>query len=170
MHKSLIFTVTVMLASPGWVWAQEPTAHFAKLNLDESVLVSTIGSSEEGTNVVSGETGGSFSLTALSRYDEAGNLCSGYSYDSNLPNHILELTQPVDELSIWVNSRGQDTTLLIRGDDRVDCGDDLNPLNADAGISRKDWQPGIYQIWVGASVPGNNYRYQLQVQRGGLPE
>ena len=167
MKKSLIFTVVAMLASPGFVGAQEPTAHFAQLNLDESTLVSTIGSA---TNVVSGETGGSFSLTALSRYDEAGNLCSGYSYDSNLPSHILELTQPVDELSIWVNSRGQDTTLLIRGSNGVDCGDDLNPLNADAGISRKDWQPGIYQIWVGSSAPGTNYRYQLQVQRGGLPE
>ncbi|MGA0199887.1 MAG: hypothetical protein ACO3NK_12375, partial [Prochlorotrichaceae cyanobacterium] len=92
----------------------------------------------------------------------------GYSYDS-LPNHILELSQPVEELSIWVDSNRQDTTLLIRGSNSLDCSDDLSDLNLDAGVSRQNWAAGVYKIWVGSSAPEAQYSYQLEVKPSALP-
>ena len=167
--KNLILPVAIVGASSfalcPLALSQEPSAHFAKLALADQVTVINLDSTEEAAHIVPGETGGSFSLTALSRYDDAGNLCSGYSYDSKLPNHILEVSSPVEALSIWVDSGGEDTTLLIRGNDRLVCGDDLSLLNSDAGVTVENWEPGLYQIWVGSSVPGHNHRYQLQVER-----
>ncbi|MFZ9739405.1 MAG: hypothetical protein ACO3EZ_15500 [Prochlorotrichaceae cyanobacterium] len=161
MLKNLTFVCTLLLGTSLMpVVAGEAESHFAKLALEPLA--------EDEINIVNGETGGSFSLMSLAQYDDQGNLCSGYSYDS-LPNHILELSQPVEELSIWVDSNRQDTTLLIQGNNSLDCGDDLSAVNPDAGVSRENWAAGVYKIWVGSSVPGAQYSYQLEVQPSALP-
>jgi hypothetical protein len=140
--------------------AQETDSLVPTLALTFSTDLATNTNIVEG--IANGQTGGTFSLTSLSQYDDQGNLCSGYSYD-RLPNHILELAQPVQDLSIQVKSNGQDTTLVIRGKQSLDCGDDLSTLNQDAGIQRQNWEEGVYEIWVGSSEPGTNYSYQLEV-------
>jgi hypothetical protein len=140
--------------------AQDPAAVVPTLALTVSTDLATNTHRVDG--VANGQTGGTFSLTSLSQYDDQGNLCSGYSYD-RLPNHILELSQPVQELSIQVKSNGHDTTLVVRGEQSLDCGDDLSEVNQDAALQRQNWEKGVYEIWVGSSEPGSNYSYELEV-------
>lgn len=158
--KTLVLALgAVSVSRP--VLAQDNGSHFDNLALNSPTGIDT--------SIVEGNTGGSFSLTSLSQYDTQGNLCSGYSYDSQ-PNHILQLdVEDKVELSIWVDSQGKDTTLLVRGSNSLDCADDLSSFNLDAGIYRKEWDAGVYEIWVGSSAPGENYSYQLQVQQAPLP-
>lgn len=145
------------LLTPSKAVAQEPVAYFPSLVLDAQTP-------SDPTSAVSGSTGGSFSLTALSNYDDEGNLCVGYSYDGRRPNHILELKDPLDVLSIWVTSANKNTTLFIQGPNSLDCADDQSLLNLDAAVSRSHWSSGIYRIWVGSRNPDDRYDYQLNVQ------
>lgn len=146
--------------------AEELTGHFAQL-----VFPSTTGLA---VDIVEGGTGGTFSLTSLSQYDDQGKMCSGYSHDSS-PNHTLTLSEDVQGLSIWVKSNGEDSTLFVRGllkdgTNTLNCEDDLSEFNSDAGVYRPTWKAGVYQIWVGSSIPGQNYPYQLEVQQSPLPQ
>jgi hypothetical protein len=158
--RALSFTFALGLANLSPSVAQNLADVVPTLALTFSTDLATNTNTVEG--IADGQTGGTFSLTSLSQYDDQGNLCSGYSYD-RLPNHILELSQPMEELNIQVKSNGQDTTLVIRGEQSLDCGDDLSPVNQDAGIQRQNWDKGVYEIWVGSSALGSNYSYQLEV-------
>jgi hypothetical protein len=114
------------------------------------------------TTTVDGSTGGTTSLAAVTtNLDQDENQCFGYGDPQ--PDHILELDQSAREISLIVNSRGQDTTLIIQApDESFRCGDDLN--GKDAGIEGKDWKPGKYRIWVGTVHSGKRHSYKLTVQ------
>jgi hypothetical protein len=120
-------------------------------------------SSEAVKKIVTGYTGGSYSLSSVSKRDRNKNLCIGFADPK--PDHILVLEKDFDKLNIKVNSGGSDTTLLIVGPDNktVRCGDDTG-RSKDASINGSNWKAGKYKIWVGSFKPRtrNNYRLSLQ--------
>ena len=114
------------------------------------------------TAVLRGSTGGSYSLSAIANADRHKNKCLGFATPT--PDHIIVLQQNFSKLTIQVNSKGTDTTLLVQGPgNTVRCGDDANQ-NKDAGIVDSDWQAGSYKIWVGTLEPGVNSNYTISVQ------
>ncbi len=113
------------------------------------------------TGSVSGYTGGSYSLSALSNRDREGNACLGYG-DSR-PDHILVLEAPFQTLTLQVDSGGKDTTLMVQGPDGFLCGDDTDSVNLDAQLVAKDWKPSRYKVWVGTMEPGNRGAYRLTI-------
>ncbi|MGB3756187.1 MAG: hypothetical protein WBA07_07415 [Rivularia sp. (in: cyanobacteria)] len=119
--------------------------------------------SEAAHITVTGYTGGSYSLSAISKRDRNRNLCIGFADPK--PDHILVLEKDFPKLNIKVNSGGYDTTLLIVGPDNktVRCGDDTG-RSKDASINSTDLKAGEYQIWVGSFKAGarNNYKLSLQ--------
>jgi hypothetical protein len=115
--------------------------------------------------VVNGVTGGSTSLPAITaNSDRWGNPCLGFADPQ--PDHIMQLDQPFNQLTLRVNSNDSDTTLVIVDPDGdVRCNDDA-PDTKDAGLSAADWPAGTYQIWVGGMVPGVRHNYRLMLQGG----
>jgi hypothetical protein len=110
-----------------------------------------------------GNTGGSFSLSSLANRDRAGNLCVGFSASST-PDHILTLGQDFANLTLQVDSGGNDTTLVVQGaDNTVRCGDDTG-RNKDASVQGANWQAGTYRVWVGSFDAGARYDYTLRAQ------
>ncbi|HEY9620727.1 MAG TPA: hypothetical protein V6C78_10175 [Crinalium sp.] len=115
------------------------------------------------TGTVQGYTGGSFSLSAIANRDRAGNLCLGYA--DSTPDHIMTLQQNFPQLTLQVDSGGNDTTLVIEGPNNVvRCADDTDRTNKDASITDSNWPSGTYRIWVGAIASGARYDYTLQAQ------
>ena len=116
----------------------------------------------EGT--ISGYTGGTYSLSAISNRDRYNNACIGFADPD--PDHILVLEKDFDKLKILVNSSGSDTTLLIKGpdDEIVRCGDDTG-RSKDASIDDRNWKKGKYKIWVGTFDSGVKRNYTLTVQQ-----
>lgn len=110
-------------------------------------------------------TGGSSSLTAIANFDDHDEVCTGYSYNNAVPDHLLYLSQDFDRLSIQVNSGGEDTTLVVVGPQGIHCGDDRSATNADGWVYREHWEKGTYQVWVGTGDPGQSYPYRLEVQQ-----
>ncbi|AHJ30506.1 Alpha-mannosidase [Nodularia spumigena CCY9414] len=118
---------------------------------------------EPAAGIVTGNTGGSYSLSNISRRDRDRNACVGFADPQ--PDHILKLEEDFDRLNIPVNSGGYDTTLLIQGpdDNTIRCGDDTG-INKDASIDDKNWKSGTYRISVGTFNPGMRRNYTLTVQ------
>ncbi|KZL49792.1 MULTISPECIES: hypothetical protein [Cyanophyceae] len=118
---------------------------------------------EPAAGIVTGNTGGSYSLSNISRRDRDRNACVGFADPQ--PDHILKLEEDFDRLNIQVNSGGYDTTLLIQGpdDNTIRCGDDTG-TNKDASIDDKNWKSGTYRISVGTFNPGMRRNYTLTVQ------
>jgi hypothetical protein len=112
---------------------------------------------------VEGSTNGIFALSSIAGRDRRGNICVGFA-DSN-PNHIMELQQGFDSLTLQINSGGNDTTLLVQGpdDSTIRCGEDTDRRNPDAQIQDQDWAAGTYRIWVGSHNQGQRYSYSLSV-------
>lgn len=110
-----------------------------------------------------GTTGGSYSLSSISNRDRNKNPCIGFG-DSN-PDHILVLQKNFANLSISINARGQDTTLVIQGpnEQTIRCGDDTGS-SKNAKVQDSNWPPGTYKIWVGAIESGQRVNYTLTVQ------
>lgn len=115
------------------------------------------------SGVVSGFTGGSISLPAVTTVrDRQNQLCLGFGDPT--PDHIMELRANFPRLTVELNSRGVDTTLIIRGPDNTfRCGDNTE-LSQDARVTDPDWQQGTYQIWVGTKQMGVRRRYRLSVR------
>ena len=118
---------------------------------------------QRSSGSVSGFTGGSISLPAVTAVrDRQNQLCLGFGDPT--PDHIMELRADFPRLTVELNSRGVDTTLIIRGPDNTfRCGDNTE-LSQDARISDTDWQQGTYQIWVGTKEMGVRRRYRLSVR------
>jgi hypothetical protein len=112
---------------------------------------------------VMGSTGGATSLPAIvSNVDRDNHKCIGFADPT--PDHLLVLKQPFSSLRLQVNSNGGDTTLVIAGPNQtIRCGDDSGS-SKDAKIEDSDWQPGIYQIWVGTVEPNNSRDYRLSIR------
>ncbi|WGV23713.1 hypothetical protein [Halotia branconii] len=113
---------------------------------------------------VTGYTGGSFSLSALSNRDRDRKACIGFADPK--PDHIMILEKDFSHLKILVNSRGFDTTLLIQGpnDNIIRCGDDTGK-SKDASIDDLDWKKGTYRIWVGTFNAGVKRNYTITVKQ-----
>lgn len=112
---------------------------------------------------ISGYTGGSYSLSTITKRDRNRNLCVGFA-DPN-PDYIMVLEKDFSRLQILVNSRDNDTTLVIKGPDdkTIRCGDDTGK-SKDASIDDLQWKAGTYHVWVGVFQPGVKYNYTLTVQ------
>ncbi|MGB6299437.1 MAG: hypothetical protein WBF90_25110 [Rivularia sp. (in: cyanobacteria)] len=118
--------------------------------------------SEAVKKIVTGYTGGSYSLSAVSKRDRNRNLCIGFADPK--PDHILVLEKDFSKLNIKVNSGGYDTTLLIVGPDdkTVRCGDDTG-RSKDASINDSNWKAGTYKIWVGSFKASTRKNYRLSL-------
>lgn len=144
----------LLLATLSAVPILAQSANFAPLDLAPGFATAV------GT--VQGYTGGSFSLSAITNRDRANNLCLGYA--DSTPDHIMTLGQSFSQLTLQVDSGGNDTTLVIAGPGNVvRCGDDTG-RNKDASISDSNWSSGTYRIWVGAIDAGARYDYTLRAQ------
>lgn len=120
-------------------------------------------SRENGAIALEGYTQGSFSLPSIANRDQSGNFCLGYGAAS--PDHILDLQDQFDQLTIQVDSGGRDTTLLIQGPNSstVYCGDNTGS-SKDASIQHTNWPAGVYRVWVGSFDQGGRYNYTLRLQ------
>ncbi|MCL6750992.1 hypothetical protein KBT16_08380 [Nostoc sp. CCCryo 231-06] len=148
----LLALLTAITATP--VIAE--TANFGTFTL------STNFNPAQGT--VQGFTGGSYSLSAISNRDRDQKACIGFA-DPN-PDHIMVLEKDFPQMTIQVDSNGNDTTLLIQGPDQttIRCGDDTGK-SKDASVSDRNWKSGTYRIWVGTFNPGVKRDYTLQVEQ-----
>lgn len=111
---------------------------------------------------VPGHTGGAYSLSSIANSDRNNKPCIGYGAEA--PDHIMVLQKEFPKLSVEVNSRGRDTTLVIRGPgDFTLCGDDIGS-SKDASVEASNWKPGEYRIWVGSVNPRQRWNYTLTVR------
>jgi len=112
--------------------------------------------------VASGIAGGTFSLSSLAQKDTNNSKCLGFA--SPTADHLLVLQKDFAQLTIQINSRGHDTTLLVMGpDNQVFCGDDTGS-SKDASVSHPNWKAGTYRIWVGSIDEGAKLKYSLSVR------
>jgi hypothetical protein len=109
--------------------------------------------------VVSGSTSGSHSLSNIAKFDQNKNPCLGFSATN--PDHVVMLEQGFPKLNFRVNSRGKDTTILIKTPSgQIFCGDDTG-LKKDASVSIDGLAAGEYAVWVGSIEPGKRWGYNL---------
>jgi hypothetical protein len=109
--------------------------------------------------VVNGSTSGSYSLSSIAKFDREKNPCLGYASAS--ADHVVTLNQSFPKLTFQVNSRGKDTTMLIKTPNgQVLCGDDTGQKK-DASISATNLPAGNYEIWVGSMEPNKRWGYSL---------
>ncbi|MEH1873455.1 hypothetical protein [Nostoc sp.] len=148
----LLAIFTAITATP--VIAQ--TANFGTFTLSNN--------SDLAQGIVQGFTGGSYSLSAISNRDRDQKACIGFA-DPN-PDHIMVLKKDFPQMTIQVDSNGNDTTLLIQGPDQttIRCGDDTGK-SKDASVSDRNWKSGTYRIWVGTFNPGVKRDYTLKVEQ-----
>jgi hypothetical protein len=113
--------------------------------------------------VVTGYTGGSYSLSSIANSDRDGNTCIGYGDPE--PDHTMILEKDLPSLILRVNSLGKDTTLVIKGPDKntIRCSFGQNDTQ-DAVIQDRNWQAGRYQIWVGSLESNGRFNYSLSAQ------
>jgi hypothetical protein len=143
----------LMLLSATPVIAQE--ANFGQLTLASGF--------DKTTAVVSGHTGGTYSLSSIANADRYSRPCIGYG-DPN-PDHILMLENDFPKLLLQIDSGGQDTTIVVRGPDKntVRCNFGSND-SQDARLEDTDWKAGRYEIWVGSMQSGQRLNYRLSAQ------
>ena len=132
-----------------------------RLNQDHFVLAVD---SSQTSAMVTGSTGGGYSLASINNRDRYGNPCMGYGDPE--PDHIMILKGEFSQLSLKVNSRGSDTTLIVKGPGKNDirCGFGRNNQR-DAIVQDSRWRSGEYQIWVGSVSPNQRSGYRLSVQQ-----
>lgn len=127
---------------------------------NQAAIAATISLSsgfDPATATTRGSTRGSFGLPAIANRDRNNNFCLGYGNDQQVPDHTLVLQQNFSRLTIQVNSRTNDTTLLIKGPDgTVRCGD--------TSISDGNWKPGRYSVWIGSPEGGSRRDYTMIVR------
>lgn len=114
-----------------------------------------------GETEVQGVTGGSLSFLQLAARDRHRKLCLGYGHRD--PDYVLELTAAYPQLSVAIDSSGEDTTLLIQGPRGIDCNDNYRRDDRDAAVTDENWPAGTYRIWVGAFNQGEQLDYVLRV-------
>jgi hypothetical protein len=131
-----------------------------KIDLSQMILAT---GSDLTSVIVTGYTGGSYSLSSISNTDKNGLPCVGYSDPK--PDHSMILENDFDLLSIQVDSGGRDTTLVIQGpnDSDIRCSFGQKQVR-DALIEDSNWQAGHYNIWVGSMQPNQKANYRLSVK------
>lgn len=151
--KLLILPALLSLTAIGILPSLAQTSNFAPLKL-------SLGFARQ-TGVVSGSTSGSYSLSSLAKFDKNKNPCLGFS--AATPDHVVVLGQDFPKLNFQVNSRGKDTTILIKTPSgQILCGDDTS-LKKDASLIANGLTAGEYLVWVGSIEPGKRWGYNLTV-------
>ena len=107
---------------------------------------------------IQGTSGGT--ITAL-EIAQTANTATGYchGYVRSQPNHQLKLESFFGSLKLEVASP-VDTTIIVKGPGGVWCNDDAGSANP---VIKGQWQPGIYDVWVGSYQPGASDRYQIEI-------
>ncbi|MGK7897722.1 MAG: hypothetical protein AB4372_29920 [Xenococcus sp. (in: cyanobacteria)] len=120
--------------------------------------------SSQTSAIVTGSTGGGYSLASITNRDRNGNPCMGFGDPE--PDHVMILENEFSQLSLKVNSRGSDTTLIVKGPGKnnIRCGYGKNNQR-DAVVQDSQWRPGEYKIWVGSVTPNQRSGYRLSVQQ-----
>ncbi|MGJ5673182.1 MAG: hypothetical protein ACR9NN_06145 [Nostochopsis sp.] len=149
-----VWTLAILTFLPA-LSVSTDTANFGNITLSPRF--------EPAQGTVTGYTGGSYSLSAISNRDRHEKACIGFADPT--PDHILILEKNFSHLKILVNSGGYDTTLLIQGPDNntIRCGDDTGD-NKDASIDDTDWKAGTYKVWVATFNSQIKKNYTLFVQ------
>lgn len=127
-------------------------------------LILAVGS-EQSREIVTGNTGGSYSLASIANSDRDKNPCMGYGDPQ--PDHIITLKGDFARLKMQVNSSGNDTTLVIKETETqtIRCSFGQNG-NKDAVISDSNWSAGTYHVWVGSVAPNMRSPYRLNIELG----
>ena len=108
--------------------------------------------------VVKGNSGGSVIAKEISQTENtATGYCDGYVRSQ--PNHVIKLESFFDSLRLEVESSA-DTTILVKGPGGVWCNDDAGSANP---IIEGQWQPGIYQVWIGSYQANSNNKYRIRI-------
>lgn len=152
LKTSIIGIFTIIAATP----VMGSKANFGTLRLTPGF--------DPSKTIVSGYTGGSYSLSTISNRDRDRNICVGYADPK--PDHIVILEKDFGKLRFLVNSEGADTTILIQGPDdkTIRCGDDTG-RKKDASYEGSDFKAGTYRVWVGIFNPGTRVNYTLSAQQ-----
>lgn len=105
-----------------------------------------------------GTSGGIVTAREIS---QTGNTATGYcgGYVQLQPNHLLKLESFFEFLRLEVDSP-VDTTIIVKGPGGVWCNDDSGSANP---MIEGQWQPGVYQVWVGSYQPDSQDNYQLKI-------
>jgi len=154
LHLYTKFLFISMVALSATV-ALSQTSNFGKVSLSPGF--------SQSSGQLTGQTGGSYSLSSIANLDQKGHACIGFADET--PDHILVLEKGFPSLKVLVNTGGKDTTLVLRGPNNqtIRCGDDTGP-SKDASITDSNWPAGEYQVWVGSFEPGQKWNYTLTVQ------
>ncbi|MGK7876750.1 MAG: hypothetical protein AB4426_26720 [Xenococcaceae cyanobacterium] len=150
--RSLIALMVALSAAP----AIAEVANFEPLTL-------ALGFNREKA-VVTGHTGGSYSLSSIANSDRHNKPCIGYG-DPH-PDHIMILENDFPRLKLQVDSGGEDTTLVVRRSNESTIRCDFGTTdNKDASIEDTNWKAGRYEIWVGSIEAGQRWNYRLSAQQ-----
>ena len=107
---------------------------------------------------ISGISGGAIAALDITKTkNTATGYCDGFA--SQKPNHILKIDTFFDYLRLEVESSA-DTTILVKGAGGVWCNDDAGSANP---VIEGQWQPGVYQIWVGSYQADASDRYKIKI-------
>ena len=105
-----------------------------------------------------GTSGGKMSAIEVTQTKNTGTgFCDGYV--GSHPNHLLQLESFFEFLRLEVQSLA-DTTVVVKSSSGVWCNDDGETANP---IIEGQWQPGLYQVWVGSYHGNTNDNYQLRI-------
>ena len=152
--KPILPIITLACLVPGITLAQ-------KNNLNNLILA--VGSNQS-SGMVTGNTGGAYSLASITNRDSYGNPCMGYGDPE--PDHVLTLKSDFARLTMQVDSGGNDTTLVVQSLEfgNIRCAFGQNS-NRDAVIQDGNWSAGTYYIWVGSMSANQRSPYRLSVQQ-----
>ena len=108
--------------------------------------------------VIKGTSGGTIIAKEITQTENtATGYCDGYVRPQ--PNHVLKLESFFKSLRLEVESSA-DTTILVKGPGGVWCNDDAGSANP---MIEGQWQPGVYQVWIGSYQAESSNSYQIKV-------
>lgn len=85
--------------------------------------------------------------------------CEGYFGDG--PDHILEVSNAMS-FKVVIHSE-DDLLLAVRGpDNNTICGEPPSEINQNTSLTR-DYQPGLYEIWIGSPREYTSNAYRLVI-------
>ncbi|MEM7595774.1 MAG: hypothetical protein AAF383_30450, partial [Cyanobacteria bacterium P01_A01_bin.83] len=105
-----------------------------------------------------GTSGGAIAAQEVAQTkNTATGFCNGYV--NSQPNHLLNIESFAPYLRLEIASNA-DTTIVIQGPGGVWCNDDSNNANP---MIEGQWQPGVYQVWVGSYQVNSSHDYQIRI-------
>ena len=108
--------------------------------------------------IIEGVSGGAIMTKEISQTENtATGYCDGYV--NSQPNHVLKLESFWKLLRLEIISQA-DTTILVKGPGGVWCNDDAGTPNP---VIEGQWQPGLYEIWVGSYQANSQNNYQIKI-------